>query len=271
MPRGEAERAMIREFEASYRRVTAPVMQEIERNVCGCDYGGTSWTTRDHVELMVRLLSLRPGKTLLEVGAGAGWPGLYIAKLTNCRVVLTDLPIEGLRVARDRAQRDGLAGRYTVIQADGASLPVKDAAFDAVSHSDVLCCLEDKVGVLRECRRAIRKEGRMALTVIYLPTGLSAADHAEALGAGPPFVEAEATYEAMLAQTGWKITSHVDLTSEFAQSMRRMAEMQEAKAGALVELSGADAARDWLARIREKIPAIKRRLLLRGLFVVKPV
>jgi ubiquinone/menaquinone biosynthesis C-methylase UbiE len=271
MPKGEAELAMIREFEAAYRRVTAPVMQEIERGVCGCDYGGTSWTTRDHAEMMARLLSLRPGKMLLEVGAGAGWPALYIAKLTECRVVLTDLPIDGLRIAHDRAKRDGLADRYTVIQADGAALPVKDAAFDAVSHSDVLCCLEDKVGVLRECRRAIRKDGRMAFTVIYVPSGLSAADYAEAVSAGPAFVEAEATYEAMLAQTGWQITSHVDLTSEFAQSMHRMAQTQEVNAAALVELSGADAARDRLARVREQLPAIERRLLLRGLFVAKPV
>lgn len=125
--------------------------------------------------------------------------------------------------------------------------------------------------MLRECRRAIRKDGRMAFTVIYIHSGLSAADHAVAVSAGPAFVEADATYEAMLAQTGWQITSHVDLTNEFAQSMHRMAQTQEANAAALVELSGADAAQDRLARVRQQLPAIERRLLLRGLFVAKPV
>lgn len=271
MARSEAELATLEEFEASYRKVTSPVMQAIERSVCGCDYGGTSWTTRDEAEAMARALSLAPGKTLLEVGAGAGWPGLYIAKLTGSRVVLTDLPIEGLRVASARAAKDGLAERCAVIQADGASLPVTHGAFDAASHSDVLCCLADKVAVLRECRRAVRNDGRMVFTVIYLPPGLSAADRAEALDAGPPFVEAEATYEAMLGQTGWQITSHVDLTAAFAASMRRMIEAQEANVAELAKLAGAEAARDSLARARQKLPAVERRLLLRGLFIARPV
>ena len=131
MARSEAEVTTLKEFEASYQRITAPVMQAIERHVCGCDYGGTSWTTRDEAETMARLLSLRPGKTLLEVGAGAGWPSLYMTKLSGCRVVMTDLPAEGLRVARERAERDGLAEHCSVVQADGAALPVNDRALDA--------------------------------------------------------------------------------------------------------------------------------------------
>jgi hypothetical protein len=29
-----------------YEFVGSPVMQELERSVLGCDYGGTSWATR---------------------------------------------------------------------------------------------------------------------------------------------------------------------------------------------------------------------------------
>ncbi|CAN7753820.1 class I SAM-dependent methyltransferase [Mesorhizobium sp. LjNodule214] len=271
MAQTQAELATINEFEASYRNVTSCVMQSIERRVCGCDYGGTSWTTRDEAETMGRLLALAPGKRLLEIGAGAGWPSLYLAKLSGCSAVLTDLPLEGLRVASERAERDGLADRCIVMQADGAALPVGNAEFDAVSHSDVLCCLADKAGVLKECRRAVRDPGRMAFTVIYLAAELSDTDHAEAVAAGPPFVESEAPYEAMLSRTGWRLISHTDLTSAFAESMRRWIEANEASANELEELVGAQAATDSLARARQKLPAIERRLLRRGLFVAEPV
>jgi hypothetical protein len=111
----------------------------------------------------------------------------------------------------------------------------------------------------------------MAFTVIYMPPGLSAADRVAALEAGPAFLEAEAAYEAMLAQTGWRITSHLDVTDTFVQSMRRMIEAQQAHADQLAKLTSADAARESLTRMRQKLPAIERRLLLRGLFVARPV
>lgn len=268
--RSEAELTTLEEFESSYRKVTSPVMQSIERSVCGCDYGGTSWTTREEADSVARVLTLAPEKKLLEIGAGAGWPSLYLAKMTGCNAVLTDLPVEGLRVASERMQRDGLADRCVVMRADGASLPFADAAFDAVSHSDVLCCLPDKAGVLRECRRAIRDDGRMAFTVIYVATGLSAAHRAEAVAAGPPFVETEMPYDAMFARTGWRLVSRLDLTAAFAQSMQRMIDAQEAHADQLKALSGETAFAEGLARARRKLPAVERRLLERAMFVLEP-
>lgn len=270
MARSEAELTTIKEFEASYRNITSSVMQSIERSVCGCNYGGTSWTTREEAESIGRALALTPGKTLLEVGAGAGWPSLYLATLTGCSAVLLDLPIEGLRVASDRARTDGLDERCFVAQADGATLPLKSGTFDAISHSDVLCCLPDKVAVLRECRRAVRDTGRMAFTVIYVAADLSEEDRTEAVAAGPRFVEAEMPYDAMLTHTGWRLISRIDLTSGFVDSARRMIDAQEAHADQLKELVGSAEFEDSLARARQKLPAIERRLLERAMFVAAP-
>jgi hypothetical protein len=44
-------------------------------------------------------LGLSAGDRLLDLGTGRGWPGLYLAARTGCRVVLADLPLDGLRVA----------------------------------------------------------------------------------------------------------------------------------------------------------------------------
>ncbi len=175
MPLRPDEQAVRERFDDLYQLVQAPIMREIERSVCGCDYGGTSWTTRREAEQVGALLGLAPGRRLLEVGAGSGWPGLYLARTTGCDVTLVDMPLAGLRIAARRAALDGLDGACWIALADGAALPFGSGAFDAVSHSDVLCCLDAKLAVLRACRRVIRSGGPMVFTVIFQKLGLSSA------------------------------------------------------------------------------------------------
>jgi len=73
----------------------------------------------------------------LDVGSGAGWPGIYLAAVTGARVVLSDIPWEGLRVAARRLTGDGVAGH--VVAASAGVLPFRDESFDAATSSDVLC------------------------------------------------------------------------------------------------------------------------------------
>ena len=120
----------------------------MERRPCACDYEVKGYTTRDEARRMSLLLGLQRGRRLLDVGAGAGWLGLYFAKETHCDTVLVDLPLHSLQVAIERVVRDQISDRCRLAVADGSRLPFRDASFDAVSHSEDLCCLEDKRGVL---------------------------------------------------------------------------------------------------------------------------
>lgn len=47
MVRPPAEAAMAERFDKTYGLARSEVMMKIERAVRECDYGGTSWTTRD--------------------------------------------------------------------------------------------------------------------------------------------------------------------------------------------------------------------------------
>jgi len=47
MKRSPEELAQTERFEQAYANLQSAVMLSIERQVCGCDYGGNSWTTRD--------------------------------------------------------------------------------------------------------------------------------------------------------------------------------------------------------------------------------
>ncbi len=262
---------MVERFSKTYGLARSEGMMEIERAVCGCDYGGTSWTTRDEARKVAEMLALGPGKRLLEVGAGAGWPGLYLAKRTDCDVALIDLPLEGLRVAVERAAADKLAGTCWVAQADGVAMPFPDGCFDAVYHSDVLCCLVEKLAVLRSCRRVVGAGGRMVFSVIHIPPGLSGADHDDAVAGGPPFIEIDESYPDMLQAAHWDITDSADLTDAYRATVGRLLEKGRAYEDELASVLGADEAADVLIKRRANRKALDRGLLRRTLYAAVPV
>ena len=257
-------------LEAVYRRSQSPVMLAIERDVCGCDYGGNSWTTLAQARQMAAQLDLRPGLRLLDLGAGSGWPGLYLGETSGCDVMLVDLPLSGLRIAAERARKDAMPGGAWTAVADAAALPFPDGCFDAISHSDLLCCLRQKRIVLAACRRVIRHPGRMAFTVISVAPGLSAERYRRAVANGPEFIEAEADYSTLLTETGWSVTAREDITAAYVASCRRQLRADEARKDGLAALIGAEELAERLAEWRAKLAAFKDHLLRRELFVARP-
>jgi SAM-dependent methyltransferase len=264
------ERAQRGRFDELYSRAQSPVILSIERSVCGCDYGATSWTTRDEAERISVLLGLRPGLRLLDLGAGSGWPALYVAKTIGCDVALVDLPLSGLRIAAQRAVTDRFSGSCWVAVADAAGLPFRDASFDALSHSDVLCCLREKRAVLQACRRVIRKGGRMVFSVISVAPGLSHDDYARAVANGPEFIEWDTDYPTLLAETGWTGLDREDITMDFATSCHRLLRADAERQDTLAALIGAAEFAERQAGWRSKLAAIEEGLLRRELFVVAP-
>ena len=264
------ERAQKERFEALYVRAQSPVMLSIERRVCGCDYGGSSWTTETEALRIAKHLGLRPGVRLLDLGAGSGWPGLYLAKRSGCDVTLVDLPVAGLRIALTRADSEGILDQVQAAVADGAALPFAAGAFDAISHSDLLCCLKQKRAVLAACRRVIHGHGRMAFTVISVRPGLSGESYRRVVANGPEFIETDSDYATLLAQTGWLITGQEDLTTAYLASSRRQLRADEAHAEELAALIGADAFAERLDGWRSSLAALDDNLLQRTLFIAVP-
>ena len=258
------------DFGAQYIRLQSPVFRHIERSVCGCDYGGTSWTTQQEADRLCSILGLVPGMRLLEIGAGSGWPGLYVAQRSGCDLTMVDLPVEALRRAADRAVSDHLDGTCGFSVADAALLPFRSEQFHAISHSDVLCCLEKKREVLEDCRRVIGGKGIMAFTVISITPGLSRKDHDHAVEFGPPFVDAETGYDRMLRATGWCLHECEDLTQEYLATSRRYMEQMESRAPELRQLLGVEVFASDVERLHAKVDAINRGLFRRELLVATP-
>jgi 2-polyprenyl-3-methyl-5-hydroxy-6-metoxy-1,4-benzoquinol methylase len=126
-------------FEQRYGITAAPLLGEIERRVIGGNWGANGYTTMAQADQLVGGLGLSEADRLLDFGTGRGWPGLYLAVRSGCRVVLADLPLEGLQVAAARAQAERLVDRTSVVMAAASGLPFHHGSFDAVIHTDVLC------------------------------------------------------------------------------------------------------------------------------------
>ncbi len=270
MPRDADEKALLERFSKRYDLIGADLLKQIERSNCGCDYGATSFTTLEQVKALGAKLALGPGRRLLEVGAGAGWPGLYLAKDSGCDVTLTDLPLEGLRRAKKRAEIEQLPGACAVAVASGAALPFRQGWFDAISHADVLCCLVDKLSVLSACRDVVRADGRMVFTVILISPDLSEAYCRQAVEQGPSFMAAKDSYPNMLEAAGWELVDHADLSTEFLETLRVMLDNELHHAGDLESLLGKEEALIRLSRTRSYINGLEQGLMRRELFHAVP-
>ena len=129
---------VIETFAQRYRVKPTEVTRQIEREVIGGDWGANGYTTVGQAERLGRELSLGPGSLLLDLGAGRGWPGLYLAATTGCRVVMADVPADALRLALHRAGDEGLADRAAAVRCSATGLPLRPRCVDAVVHADVL-------------------------------------------------------------------------------------------------------------------------------------
>jgi methylase of polypeptide subunit release factors len=133
------ERETRERFAERYIGESADVVRAVEQIVIGGDWGANGYTTRAEADRLGVVLELDAGLSLLDLGAGRGWPGLYLAATTGCRVTLTDVPVEGLRLAVARAGAEGVSERAVAVAASARWPPFRARAFDAVVHTDVLC------------------------------------------------------------------------------------------------------------------------------------
>lgn len=259
------------DFAGSYDLSRLPQIKKLEQLALGCDYGGTSWTTRQQVEGIVKSLRLGTDSQLLDIGAGAGWPGLLLGKLADCNVTLLDIPLNALSQAAARAAEDQMQEKVSIVSGSGTSLPFSDHSFDRISHSDVLCCLPEKREFLRESRRVAVSGGRMHFSVIRPAEGLSPARYEKVLQTGPPFLGVDGAYPELLREAGWEVEDCDDVSNEYQQSLQRLVDGTHRFERELEDLLGTDDLADKRRHREDQIELVHRGEMKREAYVAVAV
>jgi SAM-dependent methyltransferase len=109
------------------------------------------WIGDTELRLLQRLLALRPGETLLDVGCGSGWFTRRFAAGNDYCVTGLDNAAARLAFARAHSHNE----RY--LEGDARALPFADAAFDCVVSVAALCFVADWRLALREMARVARR------------------------------------------------------------------------------------------------------------------
>jgi ubiquinone/menaquinone biosynthesis C-methylase UbiE len=125
---------------------------------------------RPVTEKMLELLDASPGDAILDLAAGTGVVGFSAAALVGPtgRVIVSDLASAMVDVASRRAEELGLDNvECRVLDAERLDLP--DGSVDAVLCRWGYMLMADAAAALRETRRVLRSDGRVACAVFAGP------------------------------------------------------------------------------------------------------
>jgi ubiquinone/menaquinone biosynthesis C-methylase UbiE len=156
-------------------------------------------------------LAFPPGARLLDIGSGVGGPARYFAEKHGCTVTGVDLTPAFVAAATELSARTGLAGRTRFVEGSALALPFADASFDAALLIHVGMNIADKPRLFAEARRVLVQGGTFAVYDVMrtgdgpLPLPLPWAD-----SDATSFVETPATYHALLAAAGFRVTDERD-------------------------------------------------------------
>ncbi|EWH02685.1 MerC family mercury resistance protein [Halomonas sp. BC04] len=123
--------------------------------------------------------AIRPGDTVLDIGAGAGSDALIASQLVgpSGRVIALDLtPAMTRKLKKTIEQSD--TNNLDVVQASAEQLPLPDGSIDAITSNGALNLVPDKRRAVTEMFRVLRSHGRVQLAdvVIHRPVSVDCHD-----------------------------------------------------------------------------------------------
>lgn len=124
------------------------------------------WRLIEYPEV-TRMLDLRPGARVLDIGSGTSSYPLMLAR-QGATVVIAELDEARVRWQREKIAQVGSApGQVLAVVADATALPFRDGAFGYLSAISSIEHIPDDRAVGRELARVLAPGGRAVLSVPY--------------------------------------------------------------------------------------------------------
>jgi SAM-dependent methyltransferase len=146
------------DFVDFYRRVGEAQLEETY-------YGRHTYAVvRHHLLLGILAPYAARGESLLDVGCASGY---YATRFAQRGGIATgaDIAESSLQLARERAERDGVARRCEFVLGDLRELPVADGSCDVVLATEVLEHVREQRDALAELTRVLRPGGTLVVSV----------------------------------------------------------------------------------------------------------
>jgi ubiquinone/menaquinone biosynthesis C-methylase UbiE len=138
-------------------------------------WAGAGWLTREEREkeedcaTMVKMLKVKQGQVVCDLGAGNGFYTIWLAKLVGekGKVLAVDIQPEMLEMLKTRAEREKVANIDLIL---GTTVDPKlpEGKLDLVLVVDTYHELSNPVEVLAAVRKSLKPDGRLALVEFRL-------------------------------------------------------------------------------------------------------
>jgi SAM-dependent methyltransferase len=115
-------------------------------------------------DALIEAAGIEPDSVVLDLACGSGDPALDIlSRFPSVRVVGVDRSSPGLVLASESSTRDGVGSRVVFLQGDVHALPIAAESVNRVTCRCGVMFFDDVYRAVREIRRVLKPEGRLAL------------------------------------------------------------------------------------------------------------
>jgi sarcosine/dimethylglycine N-methyltransferase len=179
-------------------------------------YGGT-----DAVDVLADAAGIDQHSAVLDVCSGMGGPARWLAFTRHCTVSGLDLTGSRVDSARRLTERVGLSQKVQFQQGDATAMPFGDGMFDVIIAQEAWVHIPDKAALIGQCRRVLKRGGRVSFTDIVERAPMLAAEQnqmAQEMQFARIFTPRQ--YDELLWRSGFEVTVVEDLSERWTQILR---------------------------------------------------
>ncbi len=227
-------------YDSAYAGNAELAYQEVRRETYEVDLGQTGWMTAGELESFGRLLFLKSGSRVLEIGCGAGGCAVHLARTAGIEVTGIDINEKGIQQAEELARASGVSSRAHFLCRDASKqLPFEDCSMDAIFSNDAVCHIANRGLVFKDWHRVLGTAGRMLFTDAMIVTGvLSNEEIATRSSIGKYFFLPPGENERLMQEAGFELIEARNTTERAAEISKRWHQARASRRNELVRFEG---------------------------------